>query len=319
MLAVASVGMWCWLADRLKRGPILEYEPRRPVPWHGVLILLPVLLVAFTVFAAIAATIPRTTRRPPRPTWSIASPWIGPANGVRGRFPGRGDRRVGRHAGGSRLAEGWGQFLRRADRHPRLARGARAVYGAQIVMVNLFGPTEGHPLIKIVQEHPSPLLFMLAFVAAVVVAPVCEELLFRMLLQGWLEKWEDRWLGWRMPTGTAERYGDYCRRRNAEDIAASDGISSSLRRTNFDNLPASASADCPTAGCRSRELATVRAGPPRLRSGTSASVPARVDPWLRLSADTPHRALYGDARFVQRRVAVRAVASDFCGCPVRAT
>ncbi len=47
LLAIASVGTWFALADRLRRGPILAYEPRRPVPWHGVWILLPILLVAF--------------------------------------------------------------------------------------------------------------------------------------------------------------------------------------------------------------------------------------------------------------------------------
>ncbi len=66
------------------------------------------------------------------------------------------------------------------------------VYGMQLLLILSFGPAEGHPLIKMVEEHGSPLLFAVAFAAAVVVAPICEELLFRLVLQGWLEKWEDR-------------------------------------------------------------------------------------------------------------------------------
>jgi len=73
------------------------------------------------------------------------------------------------------------------------------VYGMQLMLILVFGQSEGHPIIKMVEENASPTLFALAFAAAVVVAPFCEELLFRLVLQGWLEKWEDDELGWRTP------------------------------------------------------------------------------------------------------------------------
>jgi membrane protease YdiL (CAAX protease family) len=193
-LAIASVGTWFALADRRKHGPLLPYEPRRPVPWSGGWILLPILLVVLTVLAAI-----------------------------------RGDQSAddvpaSAHDMVERLALGSAQqtafvvaFLAvvitvsRAtsadlglpkDVH-ELARDVRIgvvawlaslapVYGMQVLLIIVFGPAEGHPLIKMVQEQANPTLFVLAFAAAVVVAPICEELLFRLLLQGWLEKWEDR-------------------------------------------------------------------------------------------------------------------------------
>jgi membrane protease YdiL (CAAX protease family) len=73
------------------------------------------------------------------------------------------------------------------------------VYGVQFALIKTFGESEGHPLIKMVEEESNPSLFLLAIMAAVFVAPLCEELLFRLVLQGWLEKWEDQQIGWRTP------------------------------------------------------------------------------------------------------------------------
>jgi len=210
-LAIASVGTWCWLFDRLKHGPILVYEPRRLVPWRGVFTLLPVLLVAFTVYAAIiggsyaddasSATasdmVDRVAAGSAQQTAFVIT-FLAVVIAVSGATC----EDVG-------LPKDGRQFL--GDVRIGLLAWLAAlvpVYSAQIVMLNLVGPTEGHPLIKIVQEHASPLLFMLAFAAAVVVAPICEELLFRLLLQGWLEKWEDRTLGWRTRLATQGEYGE---------------------------------------------------------------------------------------------------------------
>jgi membrane protease YdiL (CAAX protease family) len=73
------------------------------------------------------------------------------------------------------------------------------VYATQIALTMIFGPTEGHLLLNVVQEKPDMITFLVAFVVAVVLAPICEEPLFRMLLQGSLEKLEDRLTGWRTP------------------------------------------------------------------------------------------------------------------------
>jgi membrane protease YdiL (CAAX protease family) len=223
-LAVASVGTWCWLADRLKRGPILEYESRRPVPWHGVFTLLPLLLVALTVFAAFRGDDPAHDAA--SATASDMVERVADASAMQTALVAAVLAVMIAVSGATRedlgLPKDGHQFLRDVRIGVLAWLAALApVYGAQIVMVNLIGPTEGHPLIKIVQEHASPLLFLLAFVAAVVVAPVCEELLFRMLLQGWLEKWEDRELGWRTPTATQlEDYVAVDEAPLAEPIAA---------------------------------------------------------------------------------------------------
>ncbi len=199
-LAVASVGTWFWLFDRLKHGPILPYEPRPPVPWHGVCTLVPVLLVAYILFAgfsgndhaedAASAAAPDLVDRialgAAQQTAFVAA-FLAVVIAVSGAM--RED--LG-------LPKDGLQFLRDVRIGILAWLAALApVYGVQMLMINLVGPTEGHPLIKIVREHASPLLYMLAFATAVVVAPICEELLFRLLLQGWLEKWEDRRLGWR--------------------------------------------------------------------------------------------------------------------------
>ncbi len=202
VLAIASIGTWFALVDRVKRGPLLAYEPRRPVPWSGAWILLPILLVAFTVFAA-----------------------MGSADSAEDEVAASANNLVERLALGSAQQTAFVvAFLAvviavsRATRADlglpkdahELARDVRIgiiawlaalapVYGMQVLLLMVFGPAEGHPLIKMVQEQANPTLFVLAFAAAVVVAPICEELLFRLLLQGWLEKWEDRQLGWRTP------------------------------------------------------------------------------------------------------------------------
>ena len=200
VLAIASVGTWFWLVDRLKRGPILAYEPRSPVPWHGVWTLLPILLVAFTMFAAYRGD--DHVEDDASATASDLVDRIAAGSAQQMAFVAAFLAVVIAVSGATRSDLGLpkdGHQLVGDVRIGILAwlAALAPVYGVQVLMINLVGPTDGHPLIKIVREHTSPLLFMLAFTAAVVVAPICEELLFRLLLQGWLEKWEDRKRGWR--------------------------------------------------------------------------------------------------------------------------
>lgn len=44
-------------------------------------------------------------------------------------------------------------------------------------------------LLRILQDHPDPLMIVLVFLMAVVIAPVFEEMVFRVILQGWLATW----------------------------------------------------------------------------------------------------------------------------------
>jgi membrane protease YdiL (CAAX protease family) len=204
VLLIASVGTWFYLFDHMQHGPILAHEPRRPVPWHGFWALLPVALVVLTISTAIfeAGTVPEAK---PETAADLVSQ-LAKAGSLQLALVGaimvaliavsqttwadlglpRNLREFGEDVGIGVLA--WLASL-------------LPVYGTQLVLVTLFGHAEGHPLIQMIEQHGSPMLFVLAFAAAVVVAPLCEELMFRLVLQGWLEKWEDRELGWRSAIG----------------------------------------------------------------------------------------------------------------------
>jgi membrane protease YdiL (CAAX protease family) len=178
------------------------------VPWHGGWTLLPVLLVAFTVFAAYRGDVHADDAA--SATASDLVDRVAQGSAQQMAFVVAFLAVVVAVSGATRddlgLPKNGRQFL--CDVRIGILAWLAAlapVYGAQMVMISLGGPTEGHPLINLVQGHASPLLFLLAFAAAVLVAPVCEELLFRLLLQGWLEKWEDRRLGWRNKTMSDEQ------------------------------------------------------------------------------------------------------------------
>ncbi|MGH7138570.1 MAG: lysostaphin resistance A-like protein, partial [Pirellulales bacterium] len=68
---------------------------------------------------------------------------------------------------------------------------AAPVYGLQAILSQFV--KEQHPIIEVLKEHPSPILYALAGLSAVAVAPLAEEFFFRVLLQGWLES--ARWPG----------------------------------------------------------------------------------------------------------------------------
>jgi membrane protease YdiL (CAAX protease family) len=200
VLGIASVGVWFALADRLKSGPILKYEPRRPVPWHGAWTLLPIALVVLTIAAAIFAggSADETAARPRETIERIA---VGSVQQTALVIAFLAVLIVA--SGANRTDLGLPNDAVELVRDIRIGiiawlAALAPVYATQITLLVIFGPAEGHPLLKMVEQQSDPTLFILAFMAAVVVAPICEELLFRLVLQGWLEKWEDKQLGWRL-------------------------------------------------------------------------------------------------------------------------
>ena len=64
---------------------------------------------------------------------------------------------------------------------------APPVYALQGLLVYFWKPSK-HPLMEMFKESPDATFFAVLFVAAAVVAPIFEELVFRVLLQGFLEK-----------------------------------------------------------------------------------------------------------------------------------
>ena len=199
-LAIASFGTWFALWGRRDDGPILPYEPRRPVPWSGIWTLLPILFVVLVVVGAVRAAASNDGVKHPEIGDTVEQMAFGSIQEV--AFVVAFLTVVVVASGATRSDLGLPNDLHELVRDIRIGFVAwlaslAPVYGVQILLVSVFRPSEGHPLIKLLEEQANPLLFVAAFVVAVVVAPVCEELMFRLLLQGWLEKWEDLRLGWR--------------------------------------------------------------------------------------------------------------------------
>jgi len=200
VMAMASIGTWLVLSTRLARGPILPYEPRRPVPWHGVWTLLPIVLVAFTVLAAIRGD--DLTQDAASASTTDLIERIAQGSVQQAAFVAAFLAVVMFVSGATRADFGLPTNAIQFARDVRIGvvtwlASLVPVYGVQALLISFFGHAEGHPLIKIIEQHANPMLFVLAFLVAVLAAPICEELLFRLLLQGWLEKWEDGRLGWR--------------------------------------------------------------------------------------------------------------------------
>jgi membrane protease YdiL (CAAX protease family) len=201
-ILLASIGTWLFLIGRWKRrGEILTYIDRDPVPWGPQATWL---AIAF-VFLQLVLPQDGGSGRPPD---EIPMPWevierIGSmilfqsvvvasffaaiivSSGARLRDLGL---PVFAHEVGHDVAVGAMAWL----------AAVAPVYGIQALLtaLQLQDKVTEHPLIEMVLHEPSPVIMILAMIAAVVVAPICEEITFRLLLQGWLEKWEDRHFGW---------------------------------------------------------------------------------------------------------------------------
>jgi membrane protease YdiL (CAAX protease family) len=203
LLGIASLGVWFALFDRLGRGPILAYEPRRPVPWHGAWTTLPILMVVGTLSTVLLSS-----------GASSEDESVAAAGDMIERIAAGSATQTALIAAfltvmvivsaATRTDLGFPKSAAELARDIRIGAIAwlaciAPVYLAQIVLTNLFGPSDGHLLLNVVQEKPDLLTFLVAFVVAVVLAPLCEEPLFRLVPQGSLEKLEDQLVGWRTP------------------------------------------------------------------------------------------------------------------------
>jgi membrane protease YdiL (CAAX protease family) len=201
-LATASIVTWCVLLGRLRRGPILAHEPRRPVPWNAAVTLLPILFVAMAVLSAVFSAgggdeDHKTPVADPDVVGEIVMTVV-EESVVVGLLVTAVVVMTGATKFDLGLPEYVDGFL--ADVKTGIVAWLAAlvpVYGTQVLLVKMFGEPSQHPLIQMVAKDPNEIILAVAFLAAVVVAPICEEIMFRLLLQGWLEKWEDRRLGWR--------------------------------------------------------------------------------------------------------------------------
>jgi membrane protease YdiL (CAAX protease family) len=186
-----------------RRGGVLTYEPRRPVPWNAIGCTLAALVLLNVAVSALlsngtAVAGDETLKSPSVST--LVSGMILQLVIVLGFL-----LVVAVLSKATLNDVGLPATLRMLVRDVLV--GAAACLTAlapvhtvqQVMMFLVFGKptTSAHPFIKRVIESPDSGLLLWTGVATVIVAPICEEITFRLLLQGWLERWEDKRLGWR--------------------------------------------------------------------------------------------------------------------------
>ncbi len=210
LLYIASFGLCGVIVRRLLEGrPVIEWEPRYPVPW-GVWAGMPAVLLA--MLAVLAATAPGDRVTP------LDEPIVASSDEASGDELSPADTtRMLRTALLSTVVMlvlllsilvavtnlfpttttdlGLPHSMSQLWSDVRLGMlTAVAAMLPVLVVVNiaawLFGEPS-HPLIEQMIANPNFSVFAMAAFSAVVVAPLVEEVLFRLLLQGALEKWED--------------------------------------------------------------------------------------------------------------------------------
>ncbi len=195
---IGGLVVWAWLAMRLwRREPLLQYEPRRQVPWGGI--DLAVVIAAIIVLQGLCLGVAVKWSGVEMPKdWSDLDP--------QARFV----VLSGNLAANvltlvvAAVILFWQTDARWSDLGVDLARApydlrcgviafaaaAPAVFGLQELITHWI--PYHHQLVSAVQEKNDAAMWAVAAASAVIVAPVFEEFFFRVLLQGWLEKIELR-------------------------------------------------------------------------------------------------------------------------------
>jgi membrane protease YdiL (CAAX protease family) len=189
-LLAASLMVWAVILWRIvTRQPVVEYEPRVPVPWSGrevfwVVLFWP-LLELFVLRMSLSRSEIETHEVTPEKMVALTAAhlvWTGLAVvylEMRTRAP---SSEFGFDLG--RLAYDVKQGLL------GFLAALVPVYGSLWVVRSLF-PQSVHPLEQIVEDSAGGAgggLFGVVFISAVIAAPLAEELVFRVILQGWLER-----------------------------------------------------------------------------------------------------------------------------------
>ena len=189
LLAAGSLAMWLLAVRRLRAGePLVPFEPRRPVPWGGIEVLLIVLGYLFANgLAAIYFVAPIGEDA----TASVVSSLTLTITGLASLLViAAGAVLLWRAAGATWRDLGLSRRHWLPDVRLGLAAGlaiTAPVYAIQSIFTTLFKFESEHPLIEMVERGQNFTIFAVAVFLAVGVAPLAEEFLFRILLQGWLE------------------------------------------------------------------------------------------------------------------------------------
>jgi membrane protease YdiL (CAAX protease family) len=202
-----SAGSLAWGVSRLRSGrPLLKYEPRRPVPWNGTLLLIAVLIFLFlptaihgiararfaarlasseqVAFAALAEN-----AKPGYPGYALTMMQAECAGKLSAAaivvvmlaaFAGADGRDLGLsfHLFGRRLRVGLIAFFMITP----------PVLLLQAMIIEFGGIKYTHPLVEGLRDRSNRDILYWSLITALAVAPLVEELFFRGLLQGWLER-----------------------------------------------------------------------------------------------------------------------------------
>jgi membrane protease YdiL (CAAX protease family) len=195
VLAAANATIWVMLRRRrIRHGMLVDYEPRRCVPWTGIdLVLIAMIFMAGQcALASLHLDVPdadrmhedRKASMAKLPTSLMARAivsvlTVASAVVVLRQFRDADARDLGFDA--SRL---------RGDIRLGIAAFAAVsvpVYAMQLALVQFV--LSKHPLVEVLQHNGDPgwRLCLSSAISAVIVAPLVEEFLFRVVLQGWLE------------------------------------------------------------------------------------------------------------------------------------
>ncbi|MFN0016798.1 MAG: type II CAAX prenyl endopeptidase Rce1 family protein [Pirellulaceae bacterium] len=186
----------CWglaIAKLVRRQPLLTYEPRRPVPW-GLIDLVLLVLVLFVLLNVSGYLLkgqivrgegvdrpPLTLQQNMLLIWAdtamkvgtmlIVTPIIMLRTGCTWRDLGVVPKEIGRD-----IAIGLAAFCMLAP----------IVFAIQAALTQI--QPYKHPIIEMLTNTPDVPFFALLCFSAVILAPLSEEWAFRVLLQGWLER-----------------------------------------------------------------------------------------------------------------------------------
>jgi membrane protease YdiL (CAAX protease family) len=191
-LVVFGVAGWIQAAIRRRRGePLISFEARRPAPWTFfdllavfvvyVAVQLGAALVVRAIFGA-AASLEKATAE------QLTALLL--AQGTANLLAASCGAAIALSRAGAKPRD-LGVSWKDAARDVRLGVGAFFMLAMPVMLLQAalthWWPSE-HPLVLILRNNATWLLFVVGVIVAVVIAPLTEEFFFRVLLQGWLEK-----------------------------------------------------------------------------------------------------------------------------------
>jgi membrane protease YdiL (CAAX protease family) len=200
MLLSLAVLFYLWQKHKAGR-PLLDYEPRRSVPWN----LLAPFLAIFISAIIISLVVGKTQDIEDMPisdfiflnwTQTIASLSVVAVGMASLATFYKAD------AADLGLPKSLPQFAKDCWLGFCSCLAAMLpVYSIQLALWKAIDPQVQHPLIEKMQEQDafSLQLVLVGMGVALVAAPIFEEFVFRLLFQGWLEKWEDSLLNHGVP------------------------------------------------------------------------------------------------------------------------